>query len=217
MQSLGQFSPSFDHHTLSHIPPSFYCIVLLTTLFVSSCYWQPFPIDSPLTTPWSDNITTFAQALNATIADSSRPFPTVMRAVDRCWCDFSAGGLFEPFNVSHWEYLSVQRLHHEMERPKLLDDSLPQENTKANSKDLNSTIIEPSNTTTSTSFWSRIRPLYSKVFRSPESALTKKTQANNQGNPDITKPTIILNPLIRQEYDMRSYGLGIIIDFRWSR
>ncbi|KIM47956.1 hypothetical protein M413DRAFT_216273 [Hebeloma cylindrosporum] len=205
-----------------HAKPCFYCIVLLTTLFISSCYWQPFPIDSPLTVPWSDNITTFAEALNASIVDYSRPFPSVMRAVDRCWCDFSAGGLFEPFNVSHWEYLSVQRLHHEMERPKLLDDALPQDNAdiKSHLKDSNSTIVGASNTTTSTSrFWSRILPLYSKAFRSMEPALAKEEPTNVQGNFNVTKPTILSTsaPLIRQEYDMRSYGLGIIIDFRWSR
>ena len=218
MQSLGQFCPFIPSPSLTD-SPSFYCIVLLTTLFVSSCYWQPFPIDSPLTTPWSDNITTFAEALNASIVDSSRPFPTVMRAVDRCWCDFSAGGLFEPFNVSHWEYLSVQRLHHEMERPKLLDDSLPQDNTNM-FKDSNTTIVGASNTTSSTSkFWTRIRPLYSKAFRSVEPAPTTEKQANHdiQGNSDVTKPDTLLNSLIRKEYDMRSYGLGIIIDFRWSR
>ena len=218
MQSLGQFGPFVLSSPFLTDSPSFYCIVLLTTLFISSCYWQPFPIDSPLTTPWSDNITTFAEALNSSIMDSSRPFPTVMRAVDRCWCDFSAGGLFEPFNVSHWEYLSVQRLHHEMELPKLLDDSLPQDNTdmKANS---NLTIVEASsNTITSTSkFWLRIRPLYSKAFRSVEPASTTEKQVNIQGNSDVTKPITVLNSFIRQEYDLRPYGLGIIIDFRWSR
>lgn len=101
---------------------SFYCIVLLTTLFVSSCYWQPFPIDNPLITPWSESITTFAEAINASLPSNyTTPLPTAMRAVDRCWCDFS-GGFFEPFNISHWEFLSVQKVSQELQRQQRLDE-----------------------------------------------------------------------------------------------
>jgi hypothetical protein len=145
-----------------------------------------------------------------------------MRAVDRCWCDFSAASLFEPFNVSHWEYLSVQRLLHEIDRPKLLDDSLPQDNTdtKFHSKDLNSTIVGASTTTSKSRFWSRLTPFYSKAFRSGDPSPLEEKPANIQVSVNATKPMAIDSPttapLIRQEYDMRPYGLGIIIDFRWS-
>ncbi|KAL0950602.1 hypothetical protein HGRIS_007394 [Hohenbuehelia grisea] len=100
-----------------HAKPCFYCIILLSTLFISSCYWQPFPLDSSLSVPWSENITTFSEALNATISlDYQKPLPSVLRAVDRCWCDFSTNGLFEPYNVSHWERVSVEKLKAELER-----------------------------------------------------------------------------------------------------
>jgi hypothetical protein len=95
---------------------SFYCIVLLSTLFVSSCYWQPLPLDAKLSHPWADNITTFHDALNASMKWSyTEPFPAVMRSVERCWCDLSTGSFFEPFNVTKWEYLSVQKLKNELE------------------------------------------------------------------------------------------------------
>ncbi|KAL1749137.1 hypothetical protein HDZ31DRAFT_59724 [Schizophyllum fasciatum] len=98
---------------VAHARPCFYCIILISTIFVSSCYWQPLPIDSPLTVPWADNVTTFADALRATIAADHRrlrrPFPAYIRPLDRCWCDLS-GGLLEPFNVSRWERNSVLAL-----------------------------------------------------------------------------------------------------------
>lgn len=81
-------------------------------------------MESPLSIPWAENITTFAEALNATLKSNyTRPLPKVMRTVDRCWCDFSAGGLFEPFNVSHWERISIQRLKDDLERQQKHDES----------------------------------------------------------------------------------------------
>lgn len=39
--------------TLFDFFDSFYCIILLTALFISSCYWQPIPTNSPLSNPIS--------------------------------------------------------------------------------------------------------------------------------------------------------------------
>jgi len=207
-----------------HAKPCFYCIVLLTTLFVSSCYWQPFPIDNPLTTPWSDNITTFSEALNSTLMPNySYALPTVVRAVDRCWCDFSMGSFWEPFNISQWEYLTVQRVRRELERQQKDADvtQIPLSTNDSMSVPLNQTLL-PSNSTVSTStFWSRLR----NFPRGSQQALTAETRETEpsllveaqsiKSAPQAMSPSNL--PFIRQEYDLRPYGIGLVVDFGWSR
>ncbi|KDR85252.1 hypothetical protein GALMADRAFT_218337 [Galerina marginata CBS 339.88] len=224
-----------------HAKPCFYCIVLLTTLFISSCYWQPFPIDSPLTNPWTDNITTFADALNATLLSNyTQPFPTVMRAVDRCWCDFSTGGFFEPFNVSQWEHLSVRRLSNQLERQKALVDNSTQadfngasgsnDTTLAINRAVNISSPAPQSTSpTQSKFWWLRRSFSSKLFSPsagahPSSHGTNTTAITNSPNPSIQSSTSTYStetstrlPLLRSEYDLGPYGLGVIIDLGWSR
>ncbi|KAL1720958.1 hypothetical protein EV715DRAFT_288879 [Schizophyllum commune] len=104
---------------VAHAKPCFYCIILISTIFLSSCYWQPLPIDSPLTVPWSAEITTFRDALRAALGDDydpALPIPQYIRPLDRCWCDLT-GGMLEPFNVSQWERDSVMALRFELVPP----------------------------------------------------------------------------------------------------
>ncbi|KAL5518385.1 hypothetical protein ACEPAH_67 [Sanghuangporus vaninii] len=118
-----------------HARPCFYCMMLLTALFTSSCYWQAIPIDSPLSRPVGD-ATTFREAIlaNLSLPDTSilnqdpssslsanlelKPsngstkvdglLPPAIQLLDRCWCNiFSRSGLFEPTDVSRWEMESV--------------------------------------------------------------------------------------------------------------
>ena len=207
---------------------SFYCIVLLTTLFVSSCYWQPFPIDSPLTVPWSDNITTFSEALSSTLMPNySHALPTVMRAVDRCWCDFSTGGFWEPFNVSQWEYLSIQRLRRELERQQKDTDAVLSANVTQISIAANDSIDVPLNQTLLTAiistpaFWSRLRnfprgsgDVSTVEVQEKDSSLVVGVQ-NTTGAPQAMRSSSL--PLIRQEYDLRPYGIGLVVDLGWSQ
>ncbi|KAE9409373.1 hypothetical protein BT96DRAFT_591204 [Gymnopus androsaceus JB14] len=107
---------------------SFYCIILLATLFISTCYWSPISLDSALSEPWADNITTFGEALSFTLGPSySKPLPTVFQPADRCWCDISTDGFFEPFSTSQWERLSVQKLKDSLERQKKIEERIKQE------------------------------------------------------------------------------------------
>ncbi|PPQ67378.1 hypothetical protein CVT25_005957 [Psilocybe cyanescens] len=219
-----------------HAKPCFYCIVLLTTLSVSSCYWQPFPIDSPLTTPWSENITTFAEALNSTLpANYSKPLPTVIRAADRCWCDTGSGVFFEPFNITDWEYLSVQRLsqnlirHKASEDNKLLQDAGAGNATQVLNLATNQTlpVLPVNQPSTQSKFWSRLRSLSSRVFASSSSSnrkvLSPKTShENNETQSSESSPSSAPGsgtnlPLLRTVYDLRPYGLGMILDLGWSR
>ncbi|KAL5495870.1 hypothetical protein ACEPAI_1334 [Sanghuangporus weigelae] len=119
-----------------HARPCFYCMMLLTALFTSSCYWEAVPIDSPLSRSVA-SATTFRAAImaNLTLPDTSalktqdpssslsanlelKPsngstkldglLPPAIQLLDRCWCNiFSRSGLFEPTDVSRWEMESV--------------------------------------------------------------------------------------------------------------
>ncbi|KAG6918672.1 hypothetical protein DXG01_012489 [Tephrocybe rancida] len=227
-----------------HAKPCFYCIVLLTTLFVSSCYWQPFPLDSPLSTPWAENITTFAEALSNSLGPNyPKPLPEVMQAVDRCWCDFSSGGFFEPFNVTHWEYVSVQRLKEDLEHKQKVEEA------ELKKEAINSTLTPPASLaidfsgirmpqtiapvpTAVATLRSASRDIRS-IFRLFQYAL--KGDANLIPPPSAPTPTArnsspdtIISPprpshfkeknaFIRREYDLRPYGLGILVDFGWTR
>ncbi|PPQ78193.1 hypothetical protein CVT26_007570 [Gymnopilus dilepis] len=199
-----------------HAKPCFYCIVLLTTLFVSSCYWQPFPVDSSLSSPWSENVTTFAQALKATLKSNySGPIPTVIHAVDRCWCDFSSGAFFEPFNVSHWEYLSVRRLSNELERQ---HDNATMEAVDGGRDTLAGVDgmidSQPPSRPARSKFWWLRRPFSSSASLAP--AVDSREQNEQEGTPSKPGPSTPAQPLLRKEYDLRPYGVGISIDFSWS-
>ncbi|KAF4623290.1 hypothetical protein D9613_002029 [Agrocybe pediades] len=212
-----------------HAKPCFYCIILLTTLYFSSCYWQPFPIDSQLAVPWSENITTFADALNATLGQNySQPLPSVMRAVDRCWCDFSSGSLFEPFNVSRWEYLSVQQVVADLLGKEEQKNSAVNE-TESPSLQANVTdeaeLPSAQATTTKRSWWwigsaSSESPTETQL---PEFQVALNIPQNDTsvGVPLNTTHIVATGetsaqPLLRKEYDLRQHDLGMIVDFRWS-
>ncbi|KAG6857644.1 hypothetical protein H0H87_010212 [Tephrocybe sp. NHM501043] len=221
-----------------HAKPCFYCIVLLTTLFVSSCYWQPFPMDSPLSTPWAQNITTFAEALNNTLNPNyTKPLPDVIQAVDRCWCDFSAGGFFEPFNVTHWEHVSVQRLKDDLERQQKVEDAALKQEDAATAatptvdgyQDVAAMTQTPA---PKSSLKSASRDLRS-IVRLFQYAL-KGDSGLVPSSPEYTPLLITTSPdsipsaralphpktngaFIRREYDLRPYGLGILVDFGWTR
>ncbi|KJA29358.1 hypothetical protein HYPSUDRAFT_211239 [Hypholoma sublateritium FD-334 SS-4] len=231
-----------------HAKPCFYCIILLTTLFISTCYWQPFPVDTPLSTPWAENITTFAAALNATLmANYSRPLPPAIRAVDRCWCDLGAGGLFEPYNISQWEHNTVRRLVKDLERDARIEDARLQKEHEARKREERDTFFltkfedyEPEAAATALpqasveapapalSFWARLKlltdkamaPSFSVSTPPPPSPPIVATEPPVQEVKRVTPPPApahVQDPLIRTEYDLRPYGLGMIVDLRWAR
>lgn len=96
-------------------------MLLLTAMFVSTCYWPPVPIDTPLVHPWTENVTTFADALHVLMPNvPAEKIPTTIPIADRCWCDLS-GGFFNPINTTKWEELSVARLRSSIEREMALE------------------------------------------------------------------------------------------------
>ncbi|KAJ7456466.1 hypothetical protein FB451DRAFT_1564496 [Mycena latifolia] len=211
--------------------PCFYCIVLLVTLFFSSCYWQPFPIDSPLSTPWADNITTFAEALNATIAPPyEAPLPPVMRTLDRCWCDFWAGGFFDPYNVSQWERSSILKLADELERArkaelaelKSAEKEVEEVSTatatvecmpRTAAPEPSSARRKPSVHGVAAKVWSLVNP----YLRSARTIAESTQPLFKMDNVTASEQPVESLPALRREYDLRPYGLGVVVDFGWTR
>lgn len=214
------------------IHSSVYCIVLLSILFVSSCYWSPILTSSPLTTPWSNNITTFGEALVANMNASTLEelsLPKYIRPVDRCWCDLGSGSLFEPFNTTRWEEASVLRAKHELEKNLttsldnmdqgvdmllLNDNSTTSSKPAATAPTSNDTSESPHVYRTTMSgyqaLWYFICETYHQWRRPIERTNTRLVSKENRAAEIGLKP-------LRKVYDLRSHGFDIIVDFRWSR
>lgn len=208
---------------------SFYCIILLTALFLSSCYWQPIPLTSSVSSSWAIN-TTFATALTAVLSTSpSAPLPAVIRLADRCWCDVSSSRLFEPFNIARWEHTSVEQLKEEVERDAARVEQLTSNEGQTDSSN------EPNGHPPDTNGRGPIgESLSVSQPPSPTSALSTSpppspsTVSNNQCNPcqipagpqssngPPVTPSVDM-PLFRRKYDLRTYGFSMILDFGWSR
>jgi hypothetical protein len=171
---------------------------------------------------------------------STRPLPKVIRTVDRCWCDFSAGGLFEPFNVSHWERISVQRLKDDLERQKKADEPLAlatESVGQSPSVTVTATLdmprtavpIQPNRikTLAPSDIWSLLHPLNIRIsdlrhyFPPPFPELSMPRGVPSSERAQVTSPSGLHSnedlPLIRKEYDLRMYGLGVIVDLGWTR
>ncbi len=209
---------------------SFYCIILLTALFLSSCYWQPIPLDSSLSSSWATNAT-FATVLSAALSSSvTAPLPAVIRLADRCWCDVSSSRLFEPFDIARWEHTSVEQLKEEIERDAASAERLSSgdgQQGSLNEGDCNppatndtGSIVEsqfsvselPSHTPVSL-----ILPQPSSVNAPTEESSTHQIPARpplSNGPPVV--PSVDL-PLFRRKYDLRPYGFPMILDFGWTR
>jgi hypothetical protein len=210
---------------------SFYCIILLTALFLSSCYWQPIPLTSSVSSSWDANAT-FATTLSAALSVSpSIPLPAVIRLADRCWCDVSASRLFEPFDIARWERTSVEQLKEEVERSAASAEKLSSSEGQTDSP--NHCPVSPSwiNSTTSTvesqlsasQLLSHATTL-STTLETSSTAVPDDQSSTPQQNapkspfsngPPVT-PSVDL-PLLRRKYDLRSYGFSMILDFGWSR
>ena len=227
--------------------PSFYCVMLLTALFLSSCYWQPVPIKTSLAYPWSDNTTTFSDALSAlSIPQNGRP--TVVRLLDRCWCDLSSSKLFEPFDIAGWERASVERVKEDMERDERETRRLSMGDEKVRGATENEGAVDGEELAAAGSQSPKVGISSPSADRSQEEQVVKRKgitsilrslslprQTVDLGHKPskpvlqpqeiapilettpIPSPLTEKRPLLRREYDLRPYGLAMIIDFGWSR
>ncbi|KZT58555.1 hypothetical protein CALCODRAFT_494855, partial [Calocera cornea HHB12733] len=175
-----------------HSRPCLYCIVLLTALFTSSCYW------APLALPMPSFLTTNDQT-------------TVGRSADqRCWCDINDGHIFDPFApiVTNGPRAGISSSR---------NDTLP---------------MEPFSTSIayngSLPFWKTraLQPAhwwYSKWMSSstvgPDSAQPLSPDTVPVGFTPVTWwPTLRQDEnWFKKRYDLREYGLDLILDFGWGR
>jgi hypothetical protein len=204
-----------------HARPCFYCIVLLTALFVSSCYWQPLPIHSPLSTPLSDTIKTFADALNASAPSVFQSWqkPVIIKLTDRCWCDFSAGSLFEPFNLTRWELLSVERLRDHLVR-KAARNSVGKEGQPGTTTSKNNTTEELAAPTPAPPVSKgAISTLRSTFWRAQSDEPPNASEVQHTSLPPSPPPSPASEgrPIAYGEFDLEPYGFDLILDFRWTR
>ena len=224
---------------ISFVRASFYCIILLTALFMSSCYWQPLSLTSTLSVPWSENVTTFADALRASLSNPDTPLPSAMPVVDRCWCDFSMGSVFEPFNVSNWERLSVENMKDELDEHR---DDQPEESPDVSDSERSSPVSVDADVNPSLSIsdavmppsvapsgaslqsWLSISSLFTRESKldvpaaapppSPTDPISTTDDINDSTIPSPT-PSHDL-PYLRRVYDLRPHGLDLVVDFGWS-
>jgi len=211
-------------HTVIALPThliscSFYCIILLTALFLSSCYWQPIPLGSSLSSSWATNAT-FATVLTAALSSSvTAPLPAVIRLADRCWCDVSSSRLFEPFDIARWERTSIEQLKEEIERDAASAEQL---SSAVGESDL-STEGATNGTVESQLSTSEPPPHASPQPSSVNSHAEKSSTHTHQipAEPPLSNgppvvPSVDL-PLFRRKYDFRPYGFSMVLDFGWTR
>lgn len=213
---------------------SFYCILLLSAMFMSSCYWPPVPLDTPLARPWSQNITTFSDALHSLIPDvPEEMIPAAIPIVERCWCEFSTSGFFEPYNVTEWELNSVTRLAEDIQKKmeeemSKTDPSQPTATTSQSPLAL-ANVGEAAQFNPSPSRWSRIRDIlwpFSSGTHEPAnvpeelpSDVVPLSDSSDFSANDTQVPATAVpseKPWLRREYDLREYGFAVSVDFGWS-
>ena len=197
---------------------SFYCIILLTALFLSSCYWQPVPHTSSVSSSWATNAT-FATVLASVLSSPiAAPLPAVIRLADRCWCDVSSSNLFEPFDIARWERASVEQLKEELERDAARIQQL------SSNADESGLLNKPDDGDSSTQSQSLKSKLTSQTPTSPgpspPTVEPSSTLENPAGSPSPNGPPVVSSvdlPLFRRKYDLRPYGFSMVLDFGWSR
>jgi hypothetical protein len=180
--------------------------------------------------PWAENITTFAEALKASLPTglSNIPEPSTIRPVDRCWCDISSSGIFDPYNITYWEEASVERLKSDILSKVVVPMSgsmqMKAEQNITSSNATESIPLAPPAPTASRGFtWTNRKALWTalKVAAWPFPIGDMPPPPPPPPSPPSTQtpepiPTDVV-PLkrLRREYDLRPYGFDIVLDFGW--
>ena len=210
--------------------------MVLTALFLSSCYWQPVTLDTPLYRPWNDNITTFGHALKVMLPQNSTLDVPVVQFADRCWCDVTNKVFFQPFNVTQWEVDSLKVY---------VEDAVRQQKKGVEKTRLNTdqTVSQPANSTQQPTepalLMTDVANLYNFVLDRWKSMLSPSSKSNNESHsPAIplasplslhtTSPTSEstttylpardqkLLPWWQREYSLRPYGFDVVFEFGWN-
>jgi hypothetical protein len=202
------------------------CMILLAAMFSSSCHWEPVPlarIDSTISTDRTTGLFT--------------RLPTV-QLLDRCWGDMSFGRLFEPFDVREWELSSVKAhlassKNEDSSQGPVTDDggesaeTILEDGSSRNSIYRNVTRSHSSPLELLAS-WLTTSWLGPDPSRASPPALTEqknRTESLKLHDKDLPLPHETSNPPFpstdskqsKWQYDLRRFGVALIIDFGWGR
>jgi len=189
-----------------HSRPCLYCVVLLTALFTSSCYWAPTALPMP-------------SFLTATSLNSSVKIPD-----QRCWCDINDGHIFDPFPPV---VKQSQTAHAQTMDDALANDtsthgaSRSEETTTPNPRasTLYSVLHLLDGSALSWPGWQK-RPAEEDDDRTPQPtrsdplASSDPTQSMQGG---LSHSPLSLESWLKRRYDLREHGIGLILDFGWGR
>lgn len=207
--------------------------MLLTAMFMASCYWPPVSIDTPLGKPWSDNITTFGEALLSRVPDLPADLiPAAIPVVDRCWCELSMG-FFEPFNSTRWEWSSVEKLKTELEQ-RWADRGTNSSLSATETAEWEDGLVVKSNAASGFSVLSSAASTFSAVQRKLGLSNVPNLAANSTATSTIDVPPNTPPPMTYslraaeddvnadlgsffKQYDLRPYGFDMIVDLSWPR
>ncbi|KAF8588535.1 hypothetical protein K439DRAFT_1629747 [Ramaria rubella] len=244
-----------------HARPCFYCIILLTALFTSSCYWQPVPTRALFEAafPNASSSSPLLYLPNSTASDDDAlqmsqllPVPKLTQLLDRCWCDLSSGHLFDPYNITQWQMTSLSRSLGDTKSQRVL---IAQENQvlskEGKSEDVGAGIVKvwvlslagksgssseekgaqprPANETLggwlrpTFSFLSPFTSILSVPFNFGQSLFPNSSEGINmtaatlssEKNRTVTKEALL--PFLRRTYDLRPYGMDLVLDLGWGR
>ncbi|KZV77466.1 hypothetical protein PENSPDRAFT_1921 [Peniophora sp. CONT] len=200
---------------------SFYCILLLSALFVSSCHWSPVTFDEPLSRPLigkHHNATTFGDALALSLdtihlSVPEENLPSIIRLQDRCWCDPGVSTLFEPFDILRWELSSVVRTALDIQK----QSDLPENTTSSTSASMEA----PARETEVTRKHGFLSLFASFTHRRRRTAAAKEAEQSDVEQAEAVdaeeEPRRLVIEPHPWELDMRSYGFPLILDFTWWR
>jgi len=149
--------------------------------------------------------------------------PTVIRLTDRCWCDFSSGSFFEPFNVSAWEYASVKKFKKELlfgkereaERDREREARGNEVESERDSENMDlaaATSTSPKAPTPGKGFES----LRSVFWRAPPSAQELPDPSPSSFSTE-TPSKDNRRSIAPWEFDLEPYGFDLVLDLKWTR
>jgi hypothetical protein len=206
---------------------SFYCILLLSALFLSSCHWSPVPLDTTLSRP-ATNASTFRDVLELSNFTDSQQYPSTIRLLDRCWCDGAASRLFEPFDILKWELASIRRTAADLNTAQNLTEKASENATASTEPHVRSNRIERARINAENGFVSLFASFARKSQRTtdelssgtpidPSVSATLASSPSPHPLPTHLPPyTPSTNPS-PWELDLRAYGFPVVLDFSWSR
>jgi len=209
--SLVHFPLPREGDRAYRIPDSAYCIVLLSALFASSCYWAPTDLP-PISEFFSFNRTTEL---------SSQP-----RQEDRCWCDINNGNIFDPFPPFESATVHVEG-EGEVEHEPGYIPSLEEAPTATYSQESWTRYLSEENLTklarTARGRSYKIGRAVVDWFNGVEYLDTKPPPVEWKEEENVEEAAVKPEkkdggePWLRRRYDLRENGVGVILDFGWGR